>query len=200
MKSMSASVLSRSISLLMLSVSASWYTWGVVLYCNCVNNRSPCSIMSLLNIETLAVFRWTWLNFLCFNRFALFYLRTEFFVQRIHTDLLTNGDVFLSSFISSGRPDLSRIGFGVSWVDWKKLGLSNNFPFWLSSNFPFWLMHNFWTQLPLSIRDVRRALVGDRGDMYAFSYKTSPVFSLTTFGIQWAGNILWRMIAFDRVW
>ena len=30
----------------------------------------------------------------------------------------------------------------------------------------------------------KEILGGGRGDMYTFSYKTSPVFSLTTFGIQ----------------
>ena len=41
---------------------------------------------------------------------------------------------------------------------------------------------------------------GGRGDMYDFSYKTSPVFNLAIFGIKWTGSISWRMIAFDRVW
>ena len=41
---------------------------------------------------------------------------------------------------------------------------------------------------------------GGRRDMYEFSNKTSPVFKLTTFGIQWAGSVPWRIIAFDRVW
>ena len=35
-----------------------------------------------------------------------------------------------------------------------------------------------------SIRVSRRSLAGAEGDMYTFSYKTSPVFIPTTFGIQ----------------
>ena len=40
----------------------------VVFCCSCVSNRSPCSILSLLNIKTLAVFRLTCLIYNCFNR------------------------------------------------------------------------------------------------------------------------------------
>ena len=41
---------------------------------------------------------------------------------------------------------------------------------------------------------------GRRGDKYRLSYNISPVFNLSTFKIQWAGSVPWRIIAFDRVW
>ena len=83
----------------------------VVLYCNCVSNRSPCSIMSLLNIETLAVFRCTCLNFLCFTGRPV--LSEE--LSSSFTDLFRT-ERFSFIFMSSGRPDLSRIGVGVGWA------------------------------------------------------------------------------------
>ena len=56
LKSMSASILSRSL-IVNVERSGLMIYLRVVLYCNCVINRSLCSIMSLLNIETLTVFR-----------------------------------------------------------------------------------------------------------------------------------------------
>ena len=77
---------------------------------------------------------------------------TEFFAKRIHTNLLrTRRFSFILHFIT---PDLSRIGFGVGWVDWKNL-VSNNFSFWSSNSFsllffrtqfscPFVLLRDLW--------------------------------------------------------
>ena len=56
LKSMSASILSRSVSS-SVERSGLMIYFRVVLYCNCVFTRSLRSIMSLLKIETLAVFR-----------------------------------------------------------------------------------------------------------------------------------------------
>ena len=89
------------------------------------------SIMSLLNIETLAVFRWACLNFLCINKSPCSIWRTEFFVNRINIDVI--------------RSPWSITNWILSWLGWlEKLGLSNNF--WLSKSFPFWLLNNFRTQ------------------------------------------------------
>ena len=41
---------------------------------------------------------------------------------------------------------------------------------------------------------------GGRRDKYCLSYNFSPVFNLSTFTIQWAGSVPWRIIAFDLVW
>ena len=117
----------------------------VVLYCSCVSNKSPCSIMSLLNIETLAVFRWTCLIYLCFNRSPCSIWRTEFLIKRINIDLLRTGRV--SSIFHVIRSPWSITNWIWSWLGWlEKLGLSNNFSFWLSNSFLFWLLNNFRTQ------------------------------------------------------
>ena len=81
-----------------------------VVFCfSCMrsSNRSLRSVMSLLNIETLTVFRNNWSSRSVW--------RTEFFVKRINIDLLRMGRV--SSILHVIKsPDLSRIGFGVGWV------------------------------------------------------------------------------------
>ena len=41
---------------------------------------------------------------------------------------------------------------------------------------------------------------GSRGDAYTFSYMISPYSIITVFGIQYAGSVSWKMIAFDLVW
>ena len=63
----------------------------VVLNCNCFFTCSPWSVMSLLNIKTLAVFRWMCLNFLCFNWSPCFIWRNLIFVKRFNIDLLRTG-------------------------------------------------------------------------------------------------------------
>ena len=53
----------------------------------------------------------------------------------------------------------------------------------LSSNF-LAVVDQLLNPILSSNRDEGEIFGGSRGDMYAFSYKTSPVFSLTTFGLQ----------------
>ena len=47
---------------------------------------------------------------------------------------------------------------------------------------------------------VKEIFIGGRGDKYRHSFNISPIFNLSTFKIQWAGSVPWRIIAFDRVW
>ena len=189
------SILSRSTSSSTLSVSASWHTWGS----SCTfSNKSPCSMMSLLNIETLFVVRWTCLNHLCFNKSPRSVWKTEFFAKK--TTLISwERDVFLPSCILSSRPDLSRIGFGVGWVGWKKFACRATSPSGCRATSP---SGRRATSEPNSfVQSWRNEIFGGgRGDMNTFLYKTSPMFSLTAFGIQQAGSVSWRMITFDRVW
>ena len=102
--------------------------------------------------------------------------------QKELTSISWERDVFLPSCMSSIRPDLSRIGFGVGWKDWK------NFVCWTTSSSgsitsrsgcratsePNSLYHSCFNEI----------FDGGWGDMYTSSYKTSPVFNLTAFGIQ----------------
>ena len=99
--------------------------------------------------------------------------------QKELTSISWERDVFLSSCtpitscVMSGRPDLSRIGFRVGWFDWKLLDSCPASARWAWSE-PNSLFHSCFKEI----------FGGRRGDMYTFSYKTSPVFILTTFGIQ----------------
>ena len=87
-----------------------------------------------------------------------------------------------TSLVLSGFPDRSQIGLGIGWVSWV-LNFSR-----LSNNFTNWLLFNCRTQLNFPLVQSwscrNEILGGGRGDMYDFSHKTSPVFNLTTFGIQ----------------
>ena len=75
-------------------------------------------------------------------------------------------------------PDLSRIPFGVGWVGWKNV-----------------------VCLAISPSGCRATSEPNcRGDMYTSSYDISPVISLTTSGMEEAGSVSWKMIAFDWVW
>ena len=118
----------------------------IVLYWTCLNNWSPCSVMSLLNMETLPVFRWTWLNFL--------FQQSEKLSSSVKEWTLISCErvVFLSSCMSSNRPDLSRIGFRSGWVDWTNLVCRTTSPSGCRTTFKPSLV-------PLSIRNVLRSLV-----------------------------------------
>ena len=146
----------------------------VVLYCSCVINRSPWSIVSLLNIETLTIFRWTCLNYLCFNKSPCSIWRTEFFVK--NSPLISwERYVFLPSYMLSSRPDLSRIRFGVGWADWKNLVCRTTSPSGCREASPSGCRSTFE---PNSLVHSWRSEIfgGGRGDMHTFSYKSSPIF------------------------
>ena len=162
-------------------------------------NRSFRSVMSLLIIETFIVVGWTCLTFLYFNKSSRSVWRTEFFVKKI-TLISWGRDVFLPSCMLSVVPICHEL-------DLKLVGLLRTF--YLSINFSFWcratspsesratfepnsLVHSYFNEI----------FDGGREDMYTFSFKTSPVFILPTFGIQKAGNVLeeWlHSIESDRI-
>ena len=61
--------------------------------------------------------------------------------------------------MSSGRPDLSRIGFGVGWIDWKNLVCRTTSPSGCRTVSPSGCQKIFEPQFSLSNRDVVRSLV-----------------------------------------
>ena len=108
-------------------------------------------------------------------------------------------DVFLPSCMSSSRPDLSRFRLGVGWVGWKNFACRATFPSGCRATSPFGRRTTF--EPDSLVHSCFSEIFGrSRSDMHTFSFKTSPVFTLTTFGIHWAGSDPWRMIAFDRAW
>ena len=91
--------------------------------------------------------------------------------------------MFLPSCMLSGRPDLSRIGFGVGWVGWELFACRETSPSdcratspsgCRSTSEPNSLFHSCFNEI----------FGGGRGDMNTFSFKASQVFILTTFEIQ----------------
>ena len=108
-----------------------------------------------------------------------------------------------TSCMSSGCPDRSQIGFGIGWVSWENVACWTS-PRDCQTTLPSacWstVEPNCTFPLVQSWSCRNEIFGGGRRDMYDFSYKTSPVFNLTTFGIQLAGSVPWRMIAIDRIW
>ena len=144
-------------------------TWHI--FCFCFSDESPRSLMCLFNVGLLTS-RCTCLDYTRQNEGSPHSLwRTRFFVKRIHIDLLRTGRfsfTVLASSLTTGLPILS--------LPDSELKLQDSCPTsyrWLCSESNS-LFHSCF-------KDI---FGGSRGDMYAFSYKTSPVFSLTTFEIQ----------------
>ena len=142
-------------------------------------HRLPCSIVSMLNTN---VFRQ-------FHRFP----RSEepsSLCKRFSSISWVRDVLPLSTkkcSVSSDFPDRSQIGLGLHWVGLESLtrGASpkdcwTSFPtgccLTAEPNSSFLLVQSW------SCRN--EIFGGGRGDMYAFSYETSPVLSLTTFGRQ----------------
>ena len=88
-----------------------------------------------------------------------------------------------TSCLLSGCPDRSQIGFEIGWVGWKNFACREASPRGCRATSSCGCRSTFQ---PNSFVQSWRSEIfgGSRGDMYAFSYKTSPVFNLTTFGIQ----------------
>ena len=114
------------------------------------------------------------------QRVAPISLIDSLFVKRIYIDLLGMGRFLPSCTVlvwapTTGCPDLSRLGFGSGWFDWKFLDCCTTCPSgrWACSE-------------PNSLFQSWRKEIfgGGRGDMKTFSYMTSPSSILTTFGIQ----------------
>ena len=138
----------------------------VVWCCSCMtnSNRSPRSIMSLLNIETHLVLR--------YKRSPRSVWKTEFFVKNEHRSP-ENGTCFFHLACQPGRPALSRIGFG--WVARKIFACRATSPCGCRATFePNSLFHSCFSEI----------FGGGRGDIKTFSYMTSSVSILTTLGIQ----------------
>ena len=135
-------------------------------------NRSHRSLTCLFNIEIFSVFRWTCGVYISLNSRPV---RSEELSssQKELTSISWERDVFLPSCVLSSRTDLSRIGFRAGWFDWKLLDSCPTSDRWACSE-PNSLFHSCFNEI----------FGGSRGDIYTFSYKTSPIFILTTFGIQ----------------
>ena len=81
-------------------------------------------------------------------------------------------DTVITSCVITGLSFRSRIGFRIGWFDWKLLDSCSASDRWACSE-PHSLFPCF-----------KEIFGGGRGDMYIFSYNTSPVSILTTFGVQ----------------
>ena len=69
-----------------------------------------------------------------------------------------------------------------SVTDLELFGLSGKF--FVVEQLLLLVLEQFSDTILLSIRASNETFGGGRGDMYTYSFKPSPVFSLTTFGIQ----------------
>ena len=76
----------------------------------------------------------------------------------------------------SGRPDLSRIGFGVGWVGWKNLLLVEQLLLLVVEQFLVLVVEQLSEPNSLLHSCFKEIFGGGRGDMKTFSYNTSPVF------------------------
>ena len=128
-----------------------------VLCFSCMNssNKSPRSVMSLLNIETLTVFRWTCLIYLCFNKSSRSVWRTEFFVKWINIDLLRTGRV--SSILHVIRSPRSVTNWIWSWLVGKIL-LVEQLLLLVVVQLPLLIVEQLFNPILLSIRASVRSL------------------------------------------
>ena len=137
---MDFSSLLRSTSSSTLSVLASWYTWESSCTAAVSVTGRPvlsgvCSTLRLLLSSDARV----WISSVSTGRpdlsrigFAIW--RTQFFVKRIHTDLLRTGRV--SSILHVIRSPRSVTNWIWNWLGWlEEFCLSRSFPFWLPINF-----------------------------------------------------------------
>ena len=110
--------------------------------------------------------------------------RTRSFAKRINIDLLRTRRFFFHLAHQSRHawyqvaPISHELDLGIGWFDWKFLDSCPASGRWACSE-PNSLFHSCFKEI----------FGGGRGDMYTFSYKTSPVFILPTFGMQYAGSV-----------
>ena len=152
------SVLLRRISSSTLNVSLSWAerVWELsdTLLTSCVITSRPvrscvCSTLKsfLSSDERVCMTLVSWMRFPGIGLVTGRSVRSEELgsSQKELTSISWERDVFLPSCtpimscVISGRPDLSRMGFGVGWFDWK---LPDKLP-------DFWSLSMFWTQFSL---------------------------------------------------
>ena len=94
--------------------------------------------------------------------------------KRINIDLLRTGRfccILHINYVMCDIKDLSRIWFRIGWFDWKLLDSCPTSDRWACSE-PNSLFHSCFKEI----------FGGSRGDMYTFSYMTSPVSIQTIFG------------------
>ena len=98
----------------------------------------------------------------------------------------------LGSLPATGVPVLSWSGFGFGWFDWELLNCWTTCPACGRSA----------TSEPISFLHSSSNEIFGRDDVtHKLShFLPSPISILTFFGIQQAGSVSWRNIAFDRVW
>ena len=150
LKSMSASILSRTVSSLMLSVSASWYTSGSSCTATVSLPSRPdlswvCSTMRLLLPSDEHA--WTLITSCVIPGLPDLSEEQSSSLKKIHTDLLRTGRFFILNndhVLRDTKSPWSITKWIWNWLGWlEEFCLSSNFSFWLSSNFPFWLSINF---------------------------------------------------------
>ena len=117
--------LSRSVLSPTLIVSLSWQervwelfgTFSVFV----PTTGLPVPFMCLFNVGILTVFRWTCLDYTRFNNGVPRSIRRKDVFLPSCTVLVsvpTKGRPYLS-VLTTGCPDLPRLGFGIDWFDWK---------------------------------------------------------------------------------
>ena len=186
LKSMSSSILSRINSLLMLSILISWCSASLRLS-SCPDLSWVCSTPTFLFSSDGHV--WTPITScvisscpdLSEEQSSSWKDSTSISWERDVSPLTTNTPCVLS-----GCPYLSQIGFGIRWVGWKNFArlATSSCDCRTTSPSGCWSTVEPNGTSPLAHSCFSEIFGGGRGDMYAFSYKTSPVFNLTTFGIQ----------------
>ena len=181
-------VLSRSASSPTLNVSLSWAerVWGLsdTLITSCVITSRPvrsCACSTLKSFLSSDERVWITLGSLTGLPVTGRSVRSEEqgSSRKELTSISWERDVSLSSCtpitscVITGRPVRSRIGFRIGWFDRKFLDSGPTSDCWACSE-PYSLFHSWRKEI----------FGGGRGDMYTFSYKTSPVSILTTSGTQ----------------
>ena len=144
----------------------------------------------------------------CFHtdceRMSWFIWSTEFFVKIFLIDLMKMFHLFQQTHLACPQVALvdHRFGFGIGWVGWENVAC------WTSprdcrttSPSGCWstVEWNFPSGPIVIVSSMRSFFGGGRGDKHGLSYKTFPIFNLSTFGIQQTESVPWRTIAFDRV-
>ena len=158
---MDFSILLRSTSSSTLSVSASCHTWESSCTAAVFATGRPvlswvCSTLRLMLSSDERV----WITSVSTNRPVL----SEELSSSLEEFTLISWekDVFLSSCMSSSRPDLSRIGFGVGCVDWKNLVCRTTSPPGCWTTFePNSLVHSWCSEI----------FGGNRSDMHTFRFR-----------------------------
>ena len=147
LKCMCPSILSRSVSLSVLSILASWCTSGssctaTVCLSGCLGLSWVCSTLTFLFSSGGRV--WALITF-CVLSSCLDLSEEQFFVERFHTDFLRTGRFTFNNYhvLRDFKWPWSISDWLWDWFGWlEEFCLSSNFSSWPSSNFSFWLLIN----------------------------------------------------------